>query len=492
MGEQQRRSTDQSSSAGEVLESFLSEAGARVVFDAGGPAARGKGDLRRISLPSIYSAATAAVAYAMASRRLSVLRARAPFEAMNVLGVLARARRHMLPIVLLVESPVDGPLTAELLAAASVFCAQVHTLEHASSLPNKVSQSLSMSRGLGQGPVVFVTPPEVLAAPIHSPRMSHAAAIRFVVRPKVAEAAAWALERSASKLIFAGADTRAGVAPRLLLELAEFLQAPVATSAGAKGVFPEDHPLAVGVLEPGGNPSALELAASRPETVLIIGAQGAPAGLKIEAARTLIQVSRRSLPGSLPTTIAVTAPPEVFLREMLERVRLHGPARSFGVCQHPAPADPGEDLLTPARALEVFSTLLPSERSFVVDGLLDPLQRLVCRAPEEFLWVEGGRGDGIAAALGMRAADPERPVVAFVDGRSLSRALASLELALSSEQGLLVVGCHFARAAEKNDTLQGRARRCARVSELRAAVEAQPCGLIELVLSDAQYELTAF
>ncbi|MFI5040697.1 MAG: thiamine pyrophosphate-binding protein, partial [Acidimicrobiales bacterium] len=62
--------------------------------------------------------------------------------------------------------------------------------------------------------------------------------------------------------------SRAGDA---ILELAELLGAPVATSQTAKGAIPEDHPLSVGVIGWHGNPVAHELIREYADVVLALG-----------------------------------------------------------------------------------------------------------------------------------------------------------------------------------------------------------------------------
>ena len=57
-------------------------------------------------------------------------------------------------------------------------------------------------------------------------------------------------------VIFVGSGVRRGDGPQQLIELAERLQWPVMTTPKAKGVFPEDHPLSLGVFGMGGHLSA--------------------------------------------------------------------------------------------------------------------------------------------------------------------------------------------------------------------------------------------
>lgn len=61
------------------------------------------------------------------------------------------------------------------------------------------------------------------------------------------EAAAALLARASRPVIVAGNGVRLSAAREELRELAELLDAPVATTASGKGVFPETHPLALGV-----------------------------------------------------------------------------------------------------------------------------------------------------------------------------------------------------------------------------------------------------
>jgi acetolactate synthase-1/2/3 large subunit len=56
-----------------------------------------------------------------------------------------------------------------------------------------------------------------------------------------------------------------------ILELAERLGAPVATTCGGKGIFPEQHPLSVGVFSFGGGPLGRAVMTSGVDVLLAIG-----------------------------------------------------------------------------------------------------------------------------------------------------------------------------------------------------------------------------
>jgi acetolactate synthase-1/2/3 large subunit len=83
---------------------------------------------------------------------------------------------------------------------------------------------------------------------------------------------ALAVLRSAERpVIVAGNGAVISRAGDAILELAELLGAPVATSQTAKGAIPEDHPLSVGVIGWHGNPVAHELIREYADVILVLG-----------------------------------------------------------------------------------------------------------------------------------------------------------------------------------------------------------------------------
>lgn len=83
---------------------------------------------------------------------------------------------------------------------------------------------------------------------------------------------ALAILRSAERpVIVAGNGAVLSRAGEAILQLAELLGAPVATSQTAKGAIPEDHPLSVGVIGWHGNPVAHELIREYADVVLVLG-----------------------------------------------------------------------------------------------------------------------------------------------------------------------------------------------------------------------------
>jgi len=98
------------------------------------------------------------------------------------------------------------------------------------------------------GPVHLSLPVDVMKRAVDKPdRITPKFSGRYFDQEKV-QSAALALLLAKKPAIIAGWGAVLGRAANELLELAELLDIPVATSPKAKGIFPESHPLSLGVL----------------------------------------------------------------------------------------------------------------------------------------------------------------------------------------------------------------------------------------------------
>lgn len=87
--------------------------------------------------------------------------------------------------------------------------------------------------------------------------------------PEAVRHAAALLRAAERPALLVGSGARAAV--NELLSLAERLQCPVATTCGAKGVFPEHHPLSVGSFSFGSGPLARAAMTDKPDVLCAIG-----------------------------------------------------------------------------------------------------------------------------------------------------------------------------------------------------------------------------
>src|SRR6185503_4928687 len=148
-------------------------------------------------------------------------------------------------------------------------------------------------------------------------------------------------------LILAGSGVRGAGAPARLLAVAERFSCPIATTPKAKGVFPENHALSLGVLGLGGHRSARRYIDAGVDVVLAIGTSlgdvstdgFAPA---LQASRALIHVDidARQLGKSYSPTHAVVASAAELLGGLAERRQDFKPVKRplpTGVERHAIP-----------------------------------------------------------------------------------------------------------------------------------------------------------
>jgi acetolactate synthase-1/2/3 large subunit len=130
------------------------------------------------------------------------------------------------------------------------------SIENPHLLNHHFREALLTMFGRRRGPVHLSLPRDVQEADI---AVEHVRLDRTLTTPKLVDSAAanrfWArvapgkdFEARADKIaILAGAGAERSEATKVLLAFAENFHVPVATTLRAKGVFPEDHPLSLGV-----------------------------------------------------------------------------------------------------------------------------------------------------------------------------------------------------------------------------------------------------
>ena len=286
-------------------------------------------------------------------------------------------------------------------------------------------------------------PPEVPAPPAAAPE-------------QIRRAAAMLSEPGARPLLYVGLGAQGAIAE--LLELAERLEAPVATTIQGKGVFPESHPLflwnGLGAAAP---PFVRAVSAGR-NLMLAIGCRFsevgtgsygfAPPGPLIH-----VDINPEVLGRNFPAELAIASDAKSFLQALLRELSLSS--------SHPAVL-PSSDLpsqvaaghLEARRSLEAQRS--PSRVSPAV--LLDAIHRRF--GPETIFTTDSGNGTFLAmeclrldrpgrflapvdyscmgysvpAALGAKLGAPHAPVVALAgDGAFL---MTGLELLTAASQGV--------------------------------------------------------
>jgi acetolactate synthase I/II/III large subunit len=210
--------------------------------------------------------------------------------------------------------------------------------------------------------------------------------------------------------------------------LAERHGIPVMTTPSARGVLPEDHPLALPFDPCRGGTAEANAALAEADAVLVLGAKlghngSAGRGLKFDALKTLQVDADPGIAGaSYPVALAVTARAADFLAAALRRCRRHrdgirlGWARCGLALRH-AGEGRVEPLIAGASAAKFFTALrtaLPREAMLVTDtGLHQVLTRrhFEVYSPGGLLFPSDfqSMGFGLPAAIAAKLAVPKRP-----------------------------------------------------------------------------------
>ncbi len=269
------------------------------------------------------------------------------------------------------------------------------------------------------------------------------------VEPGIVAEVADFLSAAKSPVLVVGAGTDDAESWRALTGLAERLNCPVWQEAfGARAGYPQDHQLFAGHL-PSGR-AELRKVLSEHDVILSIGAPvfrqyPHEAGPLVEpGTRIAVVTDDPSEATSSPADLAVIANPAA-LCSALQGLLSPRPASPETIRRQVATPDrpAGNEQLT---APHVFAALAErtSRNTVIVEE--SPSSRpalhalLPAREPLGFLSAAmGGLGFGLPAAIGVRMAQPDRPVVALIGDGSSMYAIQSLWSAANYGVGVLVV-----------------------------------------------------
>jgi benzoylformate decarboxylase len=375
----------------------------------------------------------------------------------NAVAALATARVNRAPLVVLVGQQDRRHLAQEPFLAGHVegLAGDYPVSVSQPACPQDVPSALARAwheADAARGPALVIVPMDDWLAPIPEGQ-EIAAPVRTLwgraPDPEaVARLAALVEEARAPALVVgAGADSRD--AWDALVALAEKLGCPVWQECfGARAGFPQDHPQFAGHLPPGRGRLRETLAAH--DVVVAVGAPVfrqygyEPGALTADGTRLALVTDDAAEAHRSPVELALVAAPAAVCAAVAERLSQR-PARGAPALRRPAPAPapgPGE----PLRAAHVLSALgerLPPDAVVIEEAPSNRPElhaRLPARRPLGFLSAAmGGLGFGLPAAIGVRMALPERPVVAVIgDGASMF-AIQSLWSAARYEVGALFV-----------------------------------------------------
>jgi acetolactate synthase-1/2/3 large subunit len=350
------------------------------------------------------------------------------------------------------------------------FCKRVWRVDNVNLLPDVIPRALNVAQTGRTGAVLIDVPMDVFSA------KTSAAVVTVARRPKydrcvgardaIAEAVEL-LSNASTPVIFAGNGVLLSEATDELREVAEVSDVPVATTLMGKGVFPEDHPLAVGMSGIWGTRAANDTTREA-DVILAIGTSFGEADcsswkpgitFNIPPGRVIqIDIEPQEIGKIYPVAVGIVGDAKATLRE--RGVQLRGRPSS----KREAPAgrvaqrkrdwarevadtqtDEGKPI-HPARLLKELSEVAPHDAIFVTDvgwNKNGAGQQILSRTPRSFI-TSGGMatmGFSPAAAIGAKLAAPERTVIGLVGDGGLLSVVGALTTAV--ELGIPVVWVLF-------------------------------------------------
>lgn len=427
----------------DLLVQLLEEDGVDVVFGLPGGAISPVHDalldsrLRAITTRHESGAMFAAAAYARATGKLGVVAVTSGPGVLNAMTGLASAWCDGVPLLLLVgevpraahgkgvlqDGSAHGLQIVEMARHVSKLAVEV---PRASNLPHLIRRAIATAHSGRKGPVVLTLPMDVTTARVQRPRSAGAVAIASELPADIVDDVAQLLASARRPLLLAGNGVRAGDGPAQLRAVAEHFACPVACTPKGKGVFPENHPLALGVLGLGGHPSALAYLTAGIDVVVAIGTSLGDLSTngfapQLQAAALVhVDIDARQIGKSYTPTHAIVAAADEFLRAVAARDTHHLriPPHDSGVARHALAASDRSDRIGAHEALAEIQKIVPTDTIYTVDSgdhFLFAVHYLETTLPDQFLVMTGlgSMGQSIGAAIGAQLAHPGRMVAAI-------------------------------------------------------------------------------
>jgi acetolactate synthase-1/2/3 large subunit len=317
----------------------------------------------------------------------------------------------------------------------------------ASNLPHLLRRAMVTARSGRAGPVLMTLPMDVTTAMVTRVSIHGGVTLAPQVPGSIVEEVAALLVAARRPMILAGHGLRSDGASGQLRAVAERFACPVASTPKGKGVFPETHPLALGVLGLGGHPSALEYIAAGVDVLVAIGTSLGDMSTngfnpQLQApALVHVDIDARQIGKSYSPTHAVLASAREFLTALAERGQSSPriPPHETGVRRQVVAPSQRPGRVAAHDAITAIQGVVPRDAIFTVDSgdhFMFAVHFLEVALPDQFIVMTGlgSMGQSIGAAIGAQLAHPERFVVAICGDGCF--AMNAFEISTAAAEGL--------------------------------------------------------
>jgi acetolactate synthase-1/2/3 large subunit len=261
-------------------------------------------EVQHVLMRDERSAVFAADAYARTAGKLAACDATVGPGATNLVSGLVEARAASIPMIAVVaDIPRNWEHRRRMGNAAQGFeqrsflepCVKwFGRVEVPEAIDDVYNHAVRVANSGRPGPVVIEVPDDVFSAPVEETGVPGADArfprSRTAPDPAAVTAAVRALASADRPVLFVGGGAHLSGAHAEVLALAERLQVPVVTTITGKGIVPETHRLAVGIVGSFGVPVANDVLGTA-DCVLAIGTkigQAATVGYDLPASSALV------------------------------------------------------------------------------------------------------------------------------------------------------------------------------------------------------------
>ena len=335
----------------ETVVEYLSSQNVRHIFGvlahtsfALGDAIAKRPHLRFVNSQHEGGAGNMALGYARAAKKPAVCLVSAGGGATNIVTAVAQAYKESVPLFV-ISSDINTASSSK--GAWSSW----HGMEHVRLFEPITKQSLKLERveEIGsvldslfhlttrgrQGPVFLIIPADLQAASLPEPLTFSPTADPAApsIDSRSAEMAVDLLLKATAPVVLVGTGVDWSGAQKEVQELAELLSLPVAASYTAKGVFPENHPLALGCLGVGSRPYARKFFVES-DLILALGttfSEGTTLGfgnrmIPDKAKIIQIDIDPDELGRNYPTSLSVQADVKAALRAIIDGIKSKRPS----------------------------------------------------------------------------------------------------------------------------------------------------------------------
>ena len=294
-----------------------------------------------------------------------------------------------------------------------------HRIMDPAEVPEVVHQAFYHLKNGRPRPVEIEIPPETLAEVADVELLEPEAPRTVAASPEQIEAAAGALAGASNPLIWAGGGVISSQGSAALTKLAEYLQAPVVTTAEGKGAISDHHPLALGALWLRNDTIAKQEFGH--DVILAVGSRLVMAPQWLEGQRVVqIDVDPEELGRNYENTLGVQGDARLTMEALLTAVSAKMPARADRSSEVEAQrAKRSDDIIKvepQGELLRAVRNAMP-EDSILISGMTQlgyySRAHYPVYEPRTFITssYSGNLGYAYPTALGAKVAQPDKAVV---------------------------------------------------------------------------------